>query len=244
MKMMYSTAFAILIALATTIQAQEPSAEEIAFFEKNVRPILVARCYSCHSAKAGKVKGGLYLDSKPGWMTGGDSGPAIVPGQPDRSLMIKAIRYKEEHLRMPPKHKLPPQEVATLELWVAQGAADPRMTGTAPKKTGRIIDLASARASRTFSPPTSHEPPAVKNEAWPRDDLDRFVLSKLEAEKLSPAPDEYGYYAMKDKVHMHDLHATIMHLLGVNHEKLTYRHAGRDFRLTDVYGRVVNEILA
>src|SRR4051812_31473830 len=94
------------------------------FFEKRVRPALVEHCYACHSDK--KTRGGLRLDTRDGLRKGGDSGAAIVPSKPDASLLLTAIRYKDEKLRMPPKAKLPDAVIADLERWVAMGAPDPR----------------------------------------------------------------------------------------------------------------------
>ena len=101
----------------------------VVYFEKKVRPILVKRCYDCHSEEAGKQKGGLWLDRREGWQKGGDSGPAIVPEKADKSLAIHAIAYLNEDLQMPPKDKLPPEEIAVLKKWVAMGAPDPRGGG-------------------------------------------------------------------------------------------------------------------
>jgi hypothetical protein len=100
------------------------SAEKVAFFESRIRPLLVERCIECHGEK--KQKGGLRLDSRAAWQAGGDSGKAIVPGKPDESLLIKAVRYADKDLQMPPKKALPPGEVALLVEWIQQGAVDPR----------------------------------------------------------------------------------------------------------------------
>ena len=96
------------------------TSSKLEFFEKKVRPLLVAHCYECHSAK--DVKGGLLLDSAAGWQKGGDSGVAIVPNEPDSSRLIEAIRYSNEDLQMPPAGKLSLEEIQTLEQWVEQGA--------------------------------------------------------------------------------------------------------------------------
>ena len=104
------------------------------FFEKQVRPLLIKHCYQCHSSEAKILKGGLHLDSRGGWMKGGDSGPAIVPGEPDKSLLIEAIRY--ESLEMPPRGKLPDAEIGVLEKWVRMGSPDPR-TDPAPTRPAR-----------------------------------------------------------------------------------------------------------
>src|SRR4051794_36104922 len=122
--------FARLILLAAVLPcallaSSGCAAEADVFFESKVRPILADRCYECHSA-AKKVKGGLRLDTKEGWQTGGDSGPALVPGTPDKSLLIEAIRYGDLDMQMPPKKKLPEEEIAVLEQWIREGAFDPR----------------------------------------------------------------------------------------------------------------------
>src|SRR6185295_7913248 len=91
-----------------------------------IRPALSQYCYKCHSAEAAKLKGGLLLDTRDGLRAGGESGPALVPGEPDKSLLVKAIRHKDENLKMPPKEKLPDAVIADLEKWVAMGAPDPR----------------------------------------------------------------------------------------------------------------------
>ena len=90
----------------------KPTAEQLEFFENKVRPVLVTHCYSCHSAEASKLKAGLRLDSRAAILKGGDTGPAVVPGQPDESLLIQSVRYKDEDTAMPPKERLPQAQVA------------------------------------------------------------------------------------------------------------------------------------
>ena len=107
-----------------------PTPEQVAFFEKKIRPVLVEKCYSCHAADAEKIKGGLTLDSRDGLRKGGDTGPGLVPGNADRSLLVKALRYKDESMRMPPKGKLPDDVIADFSAWVTMGAPDP------PRRTG------------------------------------------------------------------------------------------------------------
>ena len=107
-------------AAAAASPAGAPDAKGAALFEQNVRPILEQRCFKCHSAQAEKLQGGLHLDSRAGWQQGGDSGPAIVPGKPDESLLIRALRYSDdEPTKMPPDGKLPEREIALLTEWVA-----------------------------------------------------------------------------------------------------------------------------
>ena len=128
--------FGVLIALIFSIclvpiRADEQS-EGMAFFEKNIRPVLVNSCYGCHStdaAKAGKLKGGLMLDNIQGLLTGGESGPALVPGKASESLIMEALRY--ETYEMPPKGKLPDAVIASFEKWINMGAPDPRSVASA-----------------------------------------------------------------------------------------------------------------
>ena len=100
--------------------------EGVAYFEQHIRPLLAERCYACHSTREKKQKGGLLLDSRAGWAQGGDQGPAVVPGDLDASLLIRAVRYTDPDLRMPPDRPLPKEAVARLERWVKMGAPDPR----------------------------------------------------------------------------------------------------------------------
>src|SRR5688572_30396090 len=112
-------ALCLTIALAGEVRAQAPA--DLEFFEKRVRPILFERCFSCHSAQAKKLRGGLLLDSHAGLLKGGDTGPAVVPGDPEKSLLVKAIRYTDANLHMPPSGKLADGEIAVLTEWVRRG---------------------------------------------------------------------------------------------------------------------------
>src|SRR2546422_10532211 len=108
------------------------SREAIEFFERKVRPVLTEKCYKCHSVGAEKIKGGLLLDSRSGWLKGGESGPVIVPGDPEKSRLIHAVRYTDSSLQMPPKEILPAPQIADLEAWVRLGAPDPRLEAERP----------------------------------------------------------------------------------------------------------------
>ena len=103
-----------------------PDAKGMEFFEKKIRPILVERCYECHSAEKGKTKGGLALDSREAVLRGGDSGPALVAGDVEKSKLVEGIRWKNQDFQMPPKKRLSDQEAADLEAWIRMGAPDPR----------------------------------------------------------------------------------------------------------------------
>ena len=166
-----------------------PSAEGIEFFEKKVRPLLAEQCYQCHSAGAKKgVKGGLWLDSRDGVLKGGDGGPAVVPGQVDASRLIKAVRWKDDKLQMPPKKQLEAEQVAVLEQWVKMGAPDPRVGGAAGASGPVSVPLDEARKFWSYQPVKDPPVPAVKNPAGPAGPIDYFVLQKLEEKGLAPAP--------------------------------------------------------
>jgi mono/diheme cytochrome c family protein len=167
--------------------APDPSA--VAFFEGEVRPILVERCQSCHGAR--KSKADLRLDSRAAILAGGESGPAIVPGDPKESLLVDAINYGELH-QMPPKSKLSDREIATLTRWVEMGApwasANERGKPEDAAKGGGF-DLEERARHWSFQPLRASGLPEVKDKGWPRTPIDRFVLSALEARRLSPAPE-------------------------------------------------------
>lgn len=160
-----------------------PAPDGIAFFEKRVRPILVEHCYSCHSATPGaKVRGELRLDTREGVLKGGSSGPAIVPGHPEKSLLIKAIRHTDE-LKMPPKAPLSREQVSDLVAWVKMGAPDPR-----EGKAVTRIDLAKGKSFWSYQPVVEPPLPSVRDHAWPLNAVDHFVLAEQERRGLQPAP--------------------------------------------------------
>ncbi len=169
---------------------EKPSPEGIEFFESKIRPLLVARCYKCHSAEAGKAKGDLALDTRAATLKGGETGPAVVPGEIEKSLLIRAIRYTDPELQMPPSGKGIPKltaaQVADFEAWVRSGAPDPRAEAAAPAAAGSAD--AALPPDWAFSPPKDHPLPAVRNEGWPQNPIDHFILARLEAKGLPPAP--------------------------------------------------------
>lgn len=173
------------ILFSSLILATTASAADLTHFEQRIRPLLIANCIDCHGPD--KQKGGLRLDSRAGWQTGGDSGPAITPGKLDASHLFRAISYTDRDLKMPPKRKLKDSEIADLKLWIESGAPDPRDEVVS---TGGKLRAARADASFwSFQTPKLTPPPSVKNTAWPANDIDRFVLAKLEQNSLTPAPD-------------------------------------------------------
>jgi hypothetical protein len=175
-------AFLAVTALAAPT---EPTPEQIEFFEARIRPLFAENCYSCHSAKE-KIKGDLRLDAPAKILAGGHSGPAIVPGDAEASLLIKAVRYADEDLQMPPDDKkLPAEQIALLEAWVKMGAPMPK-TSDAPRL---MTEVGEARAKHwAFQPVQKPAPPKVKKTAWVRTPVDNFVLARLEEKKLKPAP--------------------------------------------------------
>jgi hypothetical protein len=175
------------------------AAEGDAFFRERVEPLLKQRCFECHS-HAGKIKGGLVLDSRSGWQAGGDSGAALVPGSPEKSHLIEAVRYANPDMEMPPKAKLPESEIAVLEEWVKRGAPDPRETvavAKAVKKAG--VDVEEGRKHWSYQPVRDTAPPAVHDQAWPLNEVDAFILAKQEAAGLQPGP-EAGEHAWLRRV--------------------------------------------
>lgn len=154
------------------------------FFERKIRPVLVENCYKCHSANSEKLKGALLLDSAEGMRKGGESGkPAIVPGDPQASRLILAISNKDEDLQMPPKKRLRPDQVADFVVWVQSGAPDPRTNNSS-----KVAPSKSTAQHWAFQPPRLPPTPAVQKKLWPLNEIDRFILHKLEEQGLSPAP--------------------------------------------------------
>jgi hypothetical protein len=180
----------ILCASAAPSLGEAPQENEVEFFEKHIRPLLANRCYSCHSARADRREGGLLLDSRAGWMQGGERGAAIVPGDADVSRLIQAVRYGDSDLQMPPDRQLPAEEIARLEEWVRRGAPDPREVGDAPQEDKPAAsDPIAGRAHWAFVPLHRISSPNVEASDWPRGPIDALILAKLEAQNLEPAPD-------------------------------------------------------
>ncbi len=173
--------------LAAEVQRKPPTPEQIAFFEKSIRPVLVKECYSCHATTAKKIRGGLTLDTRKGLRDGGETGPALVPGDPKKSLLIKALKHTQDDLKMPPKKKLAAELVADFEKWIAMGAPDPRDGSV--KIAKNEIDIEKGRKFWSFQPPQKKTPRPVKDAAWPRSTIDRFLLAGLEAKGLRPVAD-------------------------------------------------------
>ncbi len=169
-----------------SVRADEKGIE---FFETKIRPVLVEHCYSCHSAQAAakkKLKGELLLDTRDGLHRGGENGPSVVPGSVKESLIINALRHQD--YEMPPSGELPSNVVKDFIAWVRMGAPDPRDGEAAPVKL-QSPSVEDGGDFWAFQAVVASKPPKVKLSSWPRSDIDRFVLAKLEEHKLSPVAD-------------------------------------------------------
>ena len=174
-------ACAVVQAAAPATTAPQLTAAQSQFFENKIRPLLTKNCYKCHSSESLKLKGGLLLDTRESVLKGGDTGPAIVPGDPDKSLLIKAVRYTDPDLQMPPKgDKLSAEQINDLVTWVKMGAPDPR--------TGKAVAKYETKGNDhwAFKPITKPAPPTIGNP------IDAFVIAKLDEKgmKLSPPADK------------------------------------------------------
>src|SRR5438445_11865360 len=160
--------------------------QQLEFYERQVQPILAENCYKCHSHQAEKIKAGFVLDSREGLLKGGETGPAIVPGDAEKSLLIKAIRHVDEDLQMPPKKKLADSEIATLAEWVKLGEpyGETQMTAASTPKGRR--STTEDRNWWSFQPVRKVAVPEVKDNGWSRNPIDHFIFAKLSAEGLTP----------------------------------------------------------
>ena len=169
--------------------ATNPTAEQLSFFESKIRPLLIEHCYECHSKDADEPGGNLFLDSRIGVIRGGITEPLLVPGDPDNSLLLRAVLHISPDLKMPPDGKLSDNEIANLATWVQMKAPDPRTEDTiAARKAKTDIDWDKARDFWSLKPLSNKPLPAIMNQTWTTNEIDYFVLSKLEGAGLSPAP--------------------------------------------------------
>ena len=156
------------------------------FFEAKIRPVLVRHCYQCHSAKAAAtkmLKGGLQVDTREGLLRGGETGPALLAGQPEKSLLIAALKH--DGLEMPPKNRLPASIVADFEKWIHLGAPDPREGGAV---VAAETDLAAGRQHWAFQPLATAAPPQLQEDDWIRNDVDRFIRTRQQTEGVIGNP--------------------------------------------------------
>jgi mono/diheme cytochrome c family protein len=178
--------FFATISFAALCAGAAPSAAQLQFFEANIRPIFVDNCYKCHSSQAEKLRGHLSLEYRDSILKGGDNGPAIVPGDPDHSLLIKAVTYADPDLQMPPKgKKLSDEQIANLVQWVKMGAPDPR----APAKGAAPMAWSKDRRKHwSFQQIKKIAIPPVKDTNWVATPVDAFILAKLEQNGMNPSP--------------------------------------------------------
>ena len=181
-------AIALFAALLTSLCSNSARAADgkvgIEYFEKHIRPVLVSKCYECHSSSSKEPKGNLLLDTREGIRMGGDSGEAVVPGQLSDSVLLEAIRW--EGLEMPPEEQLPAETIAKFEQWIKMGAQDPRDGKAALIR--REIDFEKARNFWAFRPIANPELPTVDSK-WPRTEIDRFVARKQAERDVAPVED-------------------------------------------------------
>jgi cytochrome c553/mono/diheme cytochrome c family protein len=180
---------ALLAVSARCHAAANPGdAEKLAFFERRIRPLLAEHCYECHSSEAKKIKGALALDTRDALMRGGESGPVIVPGEPDKSRLIEAVRWKNRDLQMPPKKSLSPEQIRDLEQWVKLGAPDPRTT-LAKSAGRREINIEEGRKFWSFQPFSNPAVPTIAAaNTIVRSPIDAFLLEPLARHGVAFAP--------------------------------------------------------
>ncbi len=178
----------MLSSLSTTLAADTPpTSEQLEYFERQVRPLLVDHCYSCHSADAKKLQASLYVDSRAALLRGGDSGEAIVPGDVDGSLFMEAVRY--ESYEMPPKGKLSDAQIDVFAKWIEMGAPWPAGEESEAANQPEFDLRQRAKDHWVWQPIDNPTVPEVADDRWPKNAIDRFILSDLEGNGLAPAGD-------------------------------------------------------
>ncbi len=176
-------------AQAEPMELPTPSAEDIEFFEKTIRPLLVEHCYECHSQNADPVFAGLKLDTAQDVLAGGDGGKIVTPGKPDESSLIQAVRFEAgSEIQMPPEGKLPDQAIAALTEWVRRGVPFPK-DSTPVRPADQGIDFAAAKKFWSFQPVKQNALPNVSQPDWPQTRIDHFILAAMEREGLEPSPE-------------------------------------------------------
>ena len=181
----------LLAVSAGLVSAQSPQLDH---FERKIRPVLIEHCEACHSSSLDEPMGGLRLDSRDALRQGGQSGPAVVPGQPEQSLLLNALTYKDANLKMPPTGKLPEKVIADFRKWIADGAEDPRTTRPAEttssktKEEGPGTPIEEGRKWWAFQPLTRRPAPPTSNPDWTERKIDSFILAKLDENYLQPSP--------------------------------------------------------
>ncbi|MEZ6124156.1 MAG: PSD1 and planctomycete cytochrome C domain-containing protein [Planctomycetaceae bacterium] len=169
---------------------QSLTEENVQWFEQKIRPLLIARCYECHSEQQNKRDGNLVLDSRRGWETGGDSGPVVIPGNSAASLLMDRVRSTNAEVRMPPKEPLTAAEIDLLDQWIQRGAPDPRTGDPQPRKTDvHPSDPIAGRSHWAFQPLSDPDVPQTSDPDWAASPIDAFILQKLETANLKPSEE-------------------------------------------------------
>lgn len=188
MRRITSLSFGLYAVVALQTPNTALADDAIDLFEKKIRPVLVERCYKCHSVKAEKPRGGLRLDLRASVFEGGDSGSAVLPGRADESLLIKAISWSGVVSEMPPDGKLPDDVVADFREWIRRGAPFPGDSSTASSKP-RAVDIEQGRRFWSFQPLHPVPVPQISDRNWPRRKVDWFVRAQLERQQMQPSPE-------------------------------------------------------
>lgn len=222
-----------IASLAVADENKVRDGEALQYFEQHIRPMLVEHCYECHSQAAGKAEGGLRLDSRQAMLTGGDSGPALVAGRPEESLLLEALNY--ETVEMPPKGKLDAKAIEHFRTWVKAGAVDPRADAV-PVSSKVVVDWDQARDHWAFQPLANVTVPPVPREvpSWGRGPIDEFIAAKHRQHQLAPAPEaERATWLRRVSFDLIGLPPTV-------EELDAFLHDGRP----DAYEQVVERLLA
>ncbi|MEC7906711.1 MAG: PSD1 and planctomycete cytochrome C domain-containing protein [Verrucomicrobiota bacterium] len=180
-------AFLVLLSVPLSISASDLDPDSLEYFESKIRPLLVENCYKCHSVDSDRIKGGFLIDSKPGLLKGGESGPAIIPGDARNSRLIQMVERHPDFEAMPPKSKLSQSEIASLITWIDRGAPDPRLEETVAADSLSDFNLEERKQWWSLQPVKKPPVPRVENQSWPANEYDHFLLAKLEEKGLAPA---------------------------------------------------------
>ena len=189
MRLKYPSSFAFLAVLnvSLSISASDLDSESLEYFESKIRPLLVENCYKCHSVDSDRIKGGFLIDSKPALLKGGESGPAIIPGDARNSRLIQMVERHPDFEAMPPKSKLSKSEIASLITWIDRGAPDPRLEETVASNSLSDFNLEERKQWWSLQPVKKPPIPRVENQSWPTNEYDHFLLAKLEEKGWAPA---------------------------------------------------------
>ena len=180
-------AFLVILNVPLSISASDLHPKSLEYFESKIRPLLAEKCYKCHSVDSNRIKGGFLIDSKPGLLKGGESGPAIIPGDARNSRLIQMVERHPDFEAMPPKSKLSQSEIASLITWIDRGAPDPRLEETVAANSQSDFNLEERKQWWSLQPVKKPPIPQIENQSWPTNEYDHFLLAKLEEKGWAPA---------------------------------------------------------